>query len=318
MSSVITDKISWIIDKTYSYSVIGKYERSNTIYHYTSPEGLLGILKTGTPSLWFTKYDVLNDASEGKHIIDIYNLVCNKLYSQHAISSAFYETIKDVVPNTIETFSFPDKKELDLTNIYSSETDVYVCCFSKNRDSLPMWNYYTKSNKYEGYNVGFSFFDINNSIKNALSEDYTISFRNVIYDDSKKEEIVSKELLEIYRYLGDQASETHLAKLMIGRLLRDLQFIFKPAYFSHEEEVRAIISLPREQHNPIAFTRKYRTNNGYIIPYIEVNFSSEIAKSITIAPLLNDEAAKETVKLLFQDRNYSITDIENSRIPIRY
>jgi len=37
---------------------------------------------------------------------------------------------------------FPKRNNPNLSS--SSKYETYVCCFSKKRDSLPMWNYYLK------------------------------------------------------------------------------------------------------------------------------------------------------------------------------
>ena len=53
-------------------SVIKLYESvGDTIYHYTSPSGLKGILDE-LPSLFFTRYDCLNDFTEGRIIQPIF------------------------------------------------------------------------------------------------------------------------------------------------------------------------------------------------------------------------------------------------------
>ena len=41
----------------------------------------------------------------------------------------------------------------NVTRLYYGETDVYICCFCRNSDSLNMWRYYTKDNT--GCALGF-------------------------------------------------------------------------------------------------------------------------------------------------------------------
>jgi hypothetical protein len=56
------------------------HKKHNTVYHYTSPDGLLGILNEDGIRLWFSKYDCLNDASEGQEIVKYYQSACKSLY----------------------------------------------------------------------------------------------------------------------------------------------------------------------------------------------------------------------------------------------
>ena len=56
-------KLALILD------TIGSYQKSDPIYHYTSPQGLLGILQPDNPVLWFSRYDALNDKTEGGCVI---------------------------------------------------------------------------------------------------------------------------------------------------------------------------------------------------------------------------------------------------------
>ena len=56
---------------------------SNTfdICHYTNIKGLTGIIRdNGEVHFWFTRYDCLNDTSEGQYVIDLFKQVCDNLY----------------------------------------------------------------------------------------------------------------------------------------------------------------------------------------------------------------------------------------------
>lgn len=50
-----------------------------------------------------------------------------------------------------------EKQQLELRSILSdSQENVFVCCFSLDNDSLPMWNYYTKEINNQVFNIEFS------------------------------------------------------------------------------------------------------------------------------------------------------------------
>jgi len=99
--------------------------------------------------------------------------------------------------------------------------------------------------------------------------------------------------------------------------IAELQFCFKDEHFSHEKEVRAILKIPKDRDISNELTTKYRTGNGYIIPYVEVPVPKEAITSVTVGPLLEKELAKKNVKEMLESRGYSC-DVYTSEIPIRF
>ena len=68
---------------------------------------------------------------------------------------------KDEIIAGLESFSKDsdvfEKQQSELRSILSdSQENVFVCCFSLDNDSLPMWNYYTKEINNQGFNIEFS------------------------------------------------------------------------------------------------------------------------------------------------------------------
>ena len=72
------------------------YAFSQDIYHYTSPDGLMGILKPNHLTFRFTNANYLNDTSEGEDVVKQYRFVCNEMFRKKRISEEFYEAIRDV------------------------------------------------------------------------------------------------------------------------------------------------------------------------------------------------------------------------------
>ena len=79
--------------------LLGHYDKSDPVFHYTSPEGLLGILQEKGPVLWFSQYDSMNDTTEGVHVISVYQSVCDELLAKKEIDDVFYQAIYNVEPN---------------------------------------------------------------------------------------------------------------------------------------------------------------------------------------------------------------------------
>ena len=131
------------------------------IFHYTSIGGLQGILEHKT--LRFTNIHYMNDKDE--------------------ILAGLDSMAKEVGASSEERKKFH-------TAFLSQEKQTFVCCFSIEEDSLPMWNYYTKEINNQGYNIEFNDKKLVASIlhSNSVLDGCDISFGVVDYskdNDSK-------------------------------------------------------------------------------------------------------------------------------------
>lgn len=294
---------------------IGSYQKSDPIYHYTSPQGLLGILQPDNPVLWFSRYDALNDKTEGMHIFEVYGRVCDDLLRREQISKPFYESIRHLRYPVKEAFVYGAITKHS-SYIKSDEYDRYICCFSKARDSLSMWNYYTKDGKYEGYNIGFSFFETQHvGVQNPFETNCHFNLCNVIYEDVKKERIIQDEIISCFSIIDDFDSQIQSIQYHIMQFLKAVGLIFKSSCFKHEEEVRAIFTVPKSNQK---FEVKYREKNGYIIPYIALAFQKDNVREITIGPLLNDDIAQSNLMRMTRAYQYPVRDFQTSEALIRY
>ena len=308
-------------------SSLSSYQKSDPVYHYTSSQGLLGILQDEGLKLWFSQYDSLNDTSEGIHAVEVYRDVCRQLLAEKKISDSFYQEIYDVNPSSHEVFIHVDQdlvssdKPINLANYcFTRMEQKYICCFSKDPDSLPMWNYYSKNGRYEGYNIEVSFESIlHGELSNSNRNGYLFNLFTVIYDNQEKKHIIQDAIERLYSYFKTQHDEIVIAKIKrtLAEFLKHLSLKFKNSCFIHENEVRAILTLPQD-NNP--FPIKYREKAGYNIPYIEFKLPQKIISGITVGPLINGAMATENIKKLIKDRGYSICsdNIRPSSIPIRY
>jgi len=264
-------------------------EKTISIYHYTSPEGLLGILNKGKPQIWFSRYDLLNDKEEGT--------------------------------------AFPAKTN----NI----NDLFVSSFSKNGDSLPMWNYYSKNGKYLGYNIELKVSEIKDDIQlkfgeenSPFKEELVASIIAKLFVDYKTSKSDTQELS---RFIEDNQSFNYDKDLFLqGKYIKNnwIEFVkklcslaFKNESFFHEEEVR--YAFKEEDLKKVYFInknkngKKYRIVNGIIIPYYEIEIKPEYVKSITMAPLIQ-ERDSSGLRDYLDSYGYNDVEIKMSDIKIRY
>lgn len=277
-------------------------------YHYTSPEGLKDILDKH--SLWFTRYDCLNDYTEREYIFEVFASVCERLKNNGQISSDFYNEIVKLKADNEEILSHPD----DRHDYKSFHCDYYICCFSKNQDSLPMWNYYTKGNRFEGYNIKFSRHLVDN-FEQKYGKNIRIEAFSVVYDNKEQQQKIEEAILRLFNLMEESEDMSDIKPCLLY-FLKTHSFLFKKECFKHEEEVRIVVTLPKggNQYIPI----HYRIINGNFVPYIELDFEKDFVYEITMGPSINTKITKNILSEYLAKNNYIVTDIKPSNIPIRY
>lgn len=293
------------------------------IYHYTSPGGFESILFRNPLEieLWASRYDCLNDISEGSLAGEVYKEVCLEMKESKEITEEFYDLIKGVPPaRTMLMWHTAEGKD----NLTRPEYERYICSFSKNSDSLAMWSYYSKGNMYEGFNLGFLTHTLEESVKEHLqSYETMVHIYPVLYERVKQKELIHgfiTKLAECYEE-GDETS----VRYMVSNQLVQWSLVFKNEYFKHEEEVRLIVDVGvKKWGTPSSIPQlkvNYRITKGFTIPYIKLQIDKYALSYVTIGPLLCDQKSKENQVVIMEDRltlnNYSAL-VQYSEIPVRY
>lgn len=286
------------------------------IFHYTSPEGFRSIL-LGSPksvTIWASRYDCLNDASEGTIAEQVFLETCADLKEQGHIDDNLYQLFVKVHPEKTTLINYREDAAIRLTRL---ECDKFVCSFSKNPDSLAMWNYYSKGHKYEGFNIGFLTSRITDSLYASLDgikAEYHVY--PVVYAKEEQKAMVNKLLLKLKElYSEDQEMAI---RYIISNCLKTWGLIFKSEFFQHEEEVRIIVDLPKKC-SPLPV--KYRTASGYIVPYIELTLEKDSVSYCQFGPLQCEGCQKENqlsvLNEMLESNGYSACT-GYSKIPVRY
>ncbi|MFR6290969.1 MAG: DUF2971 domain-containing protein [Peptococcaceae bacterium] len=325
--------------KLLQQSKLNFYKNSKTkqIFHYTSINGLEGILNN--KKLHFTNIKYMNDKDE---IIAGLESMLN-----------FFEISKE-------------KQEIILSNYMNIKTETFVCCFSLENDSLPMWNYYTKEIHNQGYNIEFDdkklvesilrqnpFLDgcdfsfgvveyskDNNSAygQNIVNEVLALMkrfiFKNYIQEIEKQLVITEKTVLENWeKEIGDietRAKELPIylyngEKCSFERILSSDYILFiKRDCFKQEQEFRIVITVPDKLLSYLQEKKvyKFRVNNGVLIPYLELSFSAEVVKSITISPTVQSDLIELSIQDFLKYCKLEVSDfskfIRRSNVPVRF
>ena len=280
------------------------------IFHYTSPEGILGILNS--KSLFATDLNYLNDKSEGIYGLSLLQKELNSLLNG-----------KDL----LEPYILHEIKEAreDIKNNYLFHT--YTISFSMNSDLLGMWNYYTKGNSIRGYNIGFNVgkllknihiivFNENDEKVDLVSKEYLHPVHGkVIYSYNRQIDILKNIIDELTQFYDEFIENDYKMQTLAYFIVRKVLFVsvfFKDECFRQEQEYRiafnaTMIAGKEFQQKGVPYKELFRVSNGNIVPYQKCEFAPEAVSSITCSPTLQ----------LQEDRHVQ-NKINQSKIPVRF
>ncbi len=262
---------------------------SKTLYHYTSGQGLYGIMNSS--ELHCSHIAFLNDPTEHKYL----DVVIKRIFQNSPDCKEIYDKLYNESYHGI-TYDF---------------YEYYVLSLSRNNDSLSMWNYYSKGN---GYNIGLNYESIIKRNENKLGEVFIV---DLIYEWSKQYRTVKKfiksfkkELLKLENTKLNEASKLKIDEDMERRFNRGLinyRLSFKHSAYAREEEVRILIAKPITNKSDVFYRL---SSNGVIVEYVKLKIDlKRDLKSIMIHPKGTD------LHLLGVDR---FTYSENSKLKISH
>lgn len=306
------------------------------IYHYTKGENIPKILKSDDKKvhLWFTRSDCLNDSSEGDELYRIIDMVLNDKIKNGTLNYSLYNAIKEQYNATKDsaTFLYENGSDIDGRAVYSSlstECYAFICSFSNDDDSLDLWRYYSKGDV--GYALGFDRSLMEENIKRDEFETnystryvYKPYFIDVVYDDKEKVKIIDSIIKECLDLKSSNNSDENFAKLFCIEANKK-RFVFKHSSFSNEKEIRCVLNIPADRKllnrkEIDTFQIKYRSQNGEIIPYLEIEFDSSSFRNVRISPLASDFAVRLMKEYYndFCERNSAENHVKKSTLPLRF
>lgn len=293
------------------------FEYHGEIYHYTALKNIEPILLNSQNQivLWASHSECLNDISEGKVVEQRYREACKSLLDEGMISRKFYNLLEYITPSRNESFYL---LQSDAIRAYRGEYTTYIASFSKNNDLLPMWNYYSKGDMFEGINLGLDAETISSNFGQPFSDGKVkVSISPVIYDPDAQKKLIGNFLLEIARNYEERFD--CCVRALVSMRLTSWKMLFKQACFCHEQEVRIIVDVANKYSGILPV--KYRTNSGYIIPYVEIKIDKSALRSVTLGPFRGTESQiklqKSTLSQILTSNQY-FAKINVSNVPVRY
>lgn len=285
------------------------------LYHYTTIDGLEGIIKNR--SMWLTHTSTLNDPTELKYGKEIILKILN-----NEISNGHDETI-DILLHSLK---------VQVNSFDEIMYEAYVACFCKSDNLLSQWRAY--GHMGGGYNLGFTFTSntrFYHTPDHSEKESHVI-LRKIIYDYNKQEEFVTEYVSSIISYAKDAIKyfKNHggipeiwesMAAMEAANILCDLMLSFKNPVFSEENEWRLIL-VRQSQHK--AEQLQFRENEKGLIPYFETYLIEKKEDkslfpihSIKFGPMLDESSTKSALTLFVRKEASLESNIEINANAIR-
>ena len=287
------------IDTEVISAVVGEELYPELLWHYTSAEGLLGILTDNKIRFSDAKY--LNDRVEVDYGIRIFH-ECIESYKETkpSVEHNHFDLLRTLVDDFFRNFSVLVFSMCDDGNLLNQWRDY-------GRDIVP-------------YSIGFDGRSISH-LENMNFQNYTFK---IIYDSKIQYEIMWKimdgiydkaiEIPDMENLTEDNASQYRMSAALqvVSMILR-----FKHFSFAAEREYR-LVSFFNQADIPKA---KFKTSNLGVVPYYEW-FSPEGNQrfpidTIVVGPSTESDISNGALRLFLKEVGYSDVKTDFSIIPIR-
>lgn len=270
--------------------------RPSVLYHYTTGDGLLGILKDR--GIWATDIRYLNDASEYKYALEI-------------VSNA----ISDRKAKARSKFSFGLLDVLEQRIASETQTEVFVSSFSERSDQLSQWRAYCSP--HGGYAIG-----IESRKLVPLSE---VQGRWLVRCQYERfaQETLANDLIDLVIQSAEYEDATGLVDRiyregykLFGRLVHLLAPSLKDPSFAEEQEWRLVWLPDTTQDSPM-----FRVSRSILVPYhlhpLALNDAKLPIPAVVVGPTQHAHLAVEAIKTLLGSYRLHSTKVEASKVPYR-
>ena len=290
------------------------------LYHYTSQEGLLGIIKNR--EVWATEIFYLNDTIEYKYAIDLTSEIIKdrqKLCSEEP--PAFFSPTTEPRNKSIVPY-FPyryDKEwiEYNMLNDFNrvmrlfEKYHVFVFSLSEKGNLLSQWRGYCP---HGGYSIGF-----NTSAFGKLMEKKGLRFVKCIYERNDQVKMINNIIDNYINHIRSKSSKLSDSNDMRVNLITEyLQRLIviapklKSESFEEEKEWR-IVSVNLKETDFI----KFREGKSTIIPYIKISIDDSghmPIEEVIISPTSHKQLSNNAVKFLLSCKDIKSCSVKLSGI----
>ena len=242
--------------------IMEQYSIPNKLYHYTSKESFLGIIKNKT--LWASEILFMNDIKESKIPFEIFQSLINEKRNS------------DIKKKIVDA---QNVKKINIFDFYKTFEgfNTYVISFSEKEDDLNQWRIYGENGK--GCCIEFNKDELNSAIdynlkilepstNEKIDDEYKLNWRKCCYDKKKQE----SEIQSVLEYIKNKNNPDEILNAIQKKLL-EFSTYFKDAAFNDEKEVRLILELGTSLFNRKIKNIRYVRN--IFLPYCELKIEEE-------------------------------------------
>jgi len=256
-------------------------DRKARVCHYTSREGLIGIVNH--KCLWATSILYLNDSQEFHHLSDLVTKWIDNTHSSNTIG----ESNDSLLLEGSESAFVQYLKHKLLTGTMKA-LNTFVISFSSEGDDLNQWRAYGSGG---GYSVGF---EVDTLIE--LANTQCFEFMQCVYEDTEKEKLINLLMLKYLDKFRDVKNSLPSDDLFSGmgfykdqqpsqtlenigdEFFNEAQIIaakIKHAAFSKEFEWRLVSTMVTENTD-----YHFRSDNSMMIPYVKLHLNKNDKKIV--------------------------------------
>jgi hypothetical protein len=296
------------------------------LYHYTTAQGLLGILESG--SLWATNSRFLNDPSEIEYATRLFRKITEEEFGEFDNPPTHGRSWKDWITFWLD--------------YYEKEAKVYVACFCSNGDLLSQWRGYGAAGG--GYAVGFATDHLSQADRNAqsastdatqmsaLKSTLTVAsdfvMCKVIYNNDTQERLIRESLGALRRPTESKGTAKKVdpdPQAGFSRFFSECLNCLKNPAFEEEQEWRAIQFgrvAGRDRPNLKFY---FRTSGGRIIDYTKLDLKAAEGRYqgrlpicvVRYGPTLEPKTTERSLKILLGAHGYNadLVKLERSQVP---
>ena len=265
-------------------------------YHYTTLDGLLGIVHTR--SIWATDVRYLNDEREFQYALDLLTQAVNEV---------------DQVPGVDSSVLQQWLGALEIT----ANIRLYVSSFSEHGDLLSQWRAYGSSGS--GVSLGFDSYALS-----AVPSPGVFLTLKCIYDTTLQRQLIEQGVALLgteystatARY-GDGLDIQALFATYFALFAFVLAASFKHPSFAEEAEWRITIT----SQSPDAEPPTFRPGHGTLLPYASLRLQAPASPikltRIVVGPTAHRQLSVESVKSLVDRPEVDCGAVVPSDVPFR-
>lgn len=297
-----------------------KKTQSEMVYHYTSAEGLHGILSSGT--LYFTDSLFLNDPSERKNFYTILKQLLDQW--NHEAAAALKKRYFSQESSVFESLTDANPADEKMCR-------YFVLSCSMEKDSLPMWNYYTHRVRAAGYNIHLDTAALLHQMQmhpvvQMISEGESVLCHKIIYEEEQKQAELGKLLFrfrEKWELCCKEEEREHLM-MLLDKSFERLSLFYKDGAFAHEKELRIVLAASNGKLHKLPVEDgsgpyRFRSVRGVQVPCLALDVLEKgtVIRGVTTGPVLDKELAVNGVEYMLYYYGFPQT-CKVSSVPLRY